>query len=38
MILQVENIEKKFFDPIEFKVLNGISFDIERGEFVTLVG
>lgn len=38
MILQVENIEKKFFDPIEFKVLNGISFDVNRGEFVTLVG
>ncbi|MEY2938058.1 MAG: hypothetical protein RL062_647 [Bacteroidota bacterium] len=38
MILQVENIEKKFFDPIEFKVLNGISFDVQRGEFVTLVG
>jgi len=38
MILQVENIEKKFYDPIEFKVLDGISFDINRGEFVTLVG
>ena len=38
MILQVENIEKKFFDPIEFKVLNGISFEVNRGEFVTLVG
>jgi lipoprotein-releasing system ATP-binding protein len=38
MILQVENIEKKFFDPIEFKVLNGISFDVNKGEFVTLVG
>jgi lipoprotein-releasing system ATP-binding protein len=38
MILQVENIEKKFFDPIEFKVLNGISFNVNRGEFVTLVG
>lgn len=38
MILQVENIEKKFFDPIEFKVLNGISFDVKKGEFVTLVG
>ncbi|MEY3598256.1 MAG: hypothetical protein RL521_678 [Bacteroidota bacterium] len=38
MILQVENIEKKFFDPVEFKVLNGISFDVQKGEFVTLVG
>lgn len=38
MILQVQNIEKKFHDPVEFKVLNGISFDVQKGEFVTLVG
>jgi lipoprotein-releasing system ATP-binding protein len=38
MILQVENIEKKFFDPIEFKVLDNISFSVNQGEFVTLVG
>lgn len=38
MILQVQNIEKKFHDPVDFKVLNGISFDVQKGEFVTLVG
>ncbi len=38
MILQVEKIEKKFFDPIEFKVLDNISFSVNQGEFVTLVG
>lgn len=38
MILQVENIEKKFYDPIEFNVLNNISFSVNKGEFLTLVG
>ena len=38
MILEVKNIEKFFHDPVEFKVLNNISFEVERGEFLTLVG
>jgi len=38
MILEVKNIEKKFYDPTEFKVLKGISFGVEKGEFLTLVG
>ncbi len=38
MILQVKNIEKYFYDPVSFKVLDNISFDVERGEFLTLVG
>jgi lipoprotein-releasing system ATP-binding protein len=38
MILKIENIEKKFFDPVEFKVLNDISFTVNKGEFLTLVG
>lgn len=37
-ILQVENIQKKFHDPTEFEVLKGISFDVNKGEFLTLVG
>lgn len=37
-ILQVENIQKKFYDPTEFEVLKGISFDVNKGEFLTLVG
>jgi lipoprotein-releasing system ATP-binding protein len=38
MILEVKNIEKKFYDPVEFRVLKNISFSIDRGEFLTLVG
>lgn len=38
MILSVKNIEKSFHDPVTFKVLDGIGFDVARGEFLTLVG
>ena len=38
MILQVKNIEKYFYDPVPFKVLDNIAFDVERGEFLTMVG
>jgi|SRR5450432_36874 lipoprotein-releasing system ATP-binding protein len=38
IILQADKIGKSFHDPVEFKVLNNISFDVYRGEFVTLVG
>ena len=31
MILEVKNIEKFFHDPVEFKVLNDISFGVEKG-------
>ncbi|MFZ4784236.1 MAG: ABC transporter ATP-binding protein [Flavobacteriales bacterium] len=37
-ILEVSDIRKKFYDPIEFEVLKGISFDVKKGEFLTLVG
>ncbi|MEY2763701.1 MAG: hypothetical protein RLZZ205_125 [Bacteroidota bacterium] len=38
MILSVKNIEKSFHDPVTFKVLDNIGFDVDRGEFLTLVG
>jgi lipoprotein-releasing system ATP-binding protein len=38
MILEVKKIEKFFHVPVEFKVLNDISFGVEKGEFLTLVG
>ncbi len=38
IILQADQIEKYFYDPNKFKVLNGISFAINKGEFATLVG
>ncbi len=38
MILSVKNIEKSFHDPVTFKVLDNIGFEVDRGEFLTLVG
>lgn len=38
MILEVKHIEKKFYDPVEFPVLKDVSFSVNRGEFLTLVG
>lgn len=38
IILQAEKIEKYFLDPVKFKVLNDVSFDIYKGDFTTLVG
>ncbi len=38
IILKANDIEKYFYDPVKFKVLNEVSFDIYRGDFTTLVG
>ena len=38
IILHAEKIEKYFLDPVKFKVLNDVSFDIYKGDFTTLVG
>ena len=37
-ILKAENISKSFYDPVEAKILQNVSFEIERGEFVSMVG
>lgn len=37
-ILEARNIVKYFHDPEEFRVLNDISFSVNKGEFVTLTG
>lgn len=37
-VLKVENINKYFYDPVEFQVLKNISFEIEQGEFVAVTG
>jgi lipoprotein-releasing system ATP-binding protein len=36
--LQADKIEKYFYDPVKFKVLNDISFTINKGEFAALIG
>lgn len=38
IILQTDNIEKYFYDPEKFKVLDAISLAINKEEFTTLVG
>ena len=37
-ILQTKNINKFFYDPVKFQVLNEISFDVHKGEFLTMIG
>lgn len=37
-VLEVQHIEKYFYDPVEFKVLDDIAFDVKKGEFLTLIG
>jgi lipoprotein-releasing system ATP-binding protein len=38
ILLSAKGIGKYFYEPEKFKVLTDISFDINRGEFVTMVG
>lgn len=38
LALSVKNINKYFHEPKTFQVLNDISFDIHRGEFLSLIG
>jgi lipoprotein-releasing system ATP-binding protein len=38
IILSTKLLGKYFFDPIKFKVLDAISFETYKGEFLTLVG
>ncbi len=38
VVLRTSGIGKYFYEPIKFKVLDGISFDAHEGEFLTLVG
>ncbi len=37
-ILSVENITKSFYTPIEFKALNDITFEVQEGEFLCIIG
>ncbi|MEO6843820.1 MAG: ABC transporter ATP-binding protein [Ginsengibacter sp.] len=37
-ILEARGISKYFYDPIKVKVLNDISFSIDKGEFVSVIG
>lgn len=37
-VLEAKNIDKFFYNPTQTQVLNKVSFQVERGEFVSVVG
>lgn len=37
-ILEVQNLSKYFHDPFTLQVLKNISFEIDKGEFVSIIG
>jgi lipoprotein-releasing system ATP-binding protein len=37
-ILETNNINKFFHDPVEFQVLKNISFSVKKGEFLSMIG
>ena len=38
IILQAKHIYKRFHDPVTFEVLHDISFSIQKGDFVSIIG
>jgi lipoprotein-releasing system ATP-binding protein len=38
IILSTNGIGKYFYDPVKFKAIDNISFEVYKGEFLTLVG
>lgn len=36
--VQTNNLVKYFHDPLKFRVLNGVSFEVRKGEFLSIVG
>ncbi len=38
IVLSTKSLSKYFYDPVKFKVLDDISFEAHKGEFLTLVG
>jgi len=37
-VLKAEHLGKYFYEPVKFKVLDDISFEVKKGEFLTMVG
>lgn len=38
VVLKANNLNKYFYEPEEFHVLKNVSFEVKRGEFVSIVG
>ena len=37
-ILETKNIDKFFHQPTDFQVLKNISFEVKKGEFLSMIG
>ena len=37
-VLKAEHISKKFYQPTEFEVLKGLEFEVNEGEFFSIIG
>jgi len=38
IVLKTEKLNKYFYEPTKFQVLKNISFEVEKGEFVSIIG
>lgn len=38
IVLKAEGIKKKFYQPTEFEVLKGLDFEVNAGEFFSIIG
>lgn len=38
IVLKTENVGKYFYEPTEFQVLKNISFEVQKGEFLSMIG
>jgi lipoprotein-releasing system ATP-binding protein len=38
IILSAKDIQKSFHDPVDVKILSDITFEIKKGEFVSVIG
>ncbi len=38
LVLRTNAVGKYFYEPVKFRVLNDISFEVNKGEFLTMVG
>ncbi|MFN8311093.1 MAG: ABC transporter ATP-binding protein [Chitinophagales bacterium] len=38
IVLKAEKLNKYFYEPEKFRVLNDVSFEVKRGEFLSIIG
>ena len=38
VVLKTNKLGKYFYEPVKFKVLDEITFDVKKGEFLSLIG